>query len=86
MGEARRRQSMPNTPRKPLSVWAQVGYYTSLGFILPAAAVAGFGLGWFVDRWLHTSPIFAMILGLIGAAAGVVEIITILTRAEKRGD
>jgi len=75
---------MSKAPGKPLSVWAQVGYYTSLGFILPAAAVGGFGLGWCVDRWLHTSPAFAMILGLAGAVAGIVEVLTILKRAEKR--
>ncbi len=77
---------MPKAPGKSLSVWAQVGFYTSLGFILPAAAVGGFGLGWCLDRWLHTSPVLALILGLGGAVAGVVEILTILTRAEKRGD
>jgi ATP synthase protein I len=67
-----------------MSLWAQVGFYTSLGFILPAGAVGGLGLGWWLDRWLHTSPFLALIMGLMGAAAGVVEILQILTRAEKR--
>jgi F0F1-type ATP synthase assembly protein I len=69
-----------------MGLWAQVGFYSGLGFILPAGAVGGFGLGWVLDRWLHTSPLFALILGLVGAGAGVIEILRILTRAEKRND
>ena len=77
---------MPKTPGKPMSLWAQVGFYASLGMILPAAAVGGFGLGWWLDRWLHTSPLFSLVLGFVGAAAGVTEVLQILTRAEKRDD
>jgi len=65
-------------------MWAQVGLYTSVGFILPAGAVGGFGLGWLLDRALHTSPVFALILCLAGAGAGVREILRVLTRAERR--
>jgi ATP synthase protein I len=77
---------VPETPGKQMSLWAQVGFYTSLGFILPAGAVGGLGLGWWLDRWLHTSPVLALIMSLVGAAAGVMEILRILTRAEKRDD
>ena len=77
---------MPKTPGKGMGLWAQVGFYSGLGFILPAGAVGGFGLGWVLDRWLHTSPLFALILCLVGAGAGVVDILHILTRAEKRND
>jgi F0F1-type ATP synthase assembly protein I len=69
-----------------MRLWAQVGFYTSLGVIVPAAAVGGFGLGWWLDRLFHTSPALSLILGAIGAAAGVVELLKILTRAEKRDD
>jgi F0F1-type ATP synthase assembly protein I len=69
-----------------MSLWAQVGFYSSLGFILPAGAAGGFGLGWLVDRWLHTWPAFAVIMSLVGAAGGLVEILRILSRAEKRYD
>jgi F0F1-type ATP synthase assembly protein I len=69
-----------------MSLWEQVGFYSSLGIILPAGALGGFGLGWVLDRWLHTSPLFALILCLVGAGGGVMEILRILTRAEKRDD
>lgn len=77
---------MPKTPGKGMSLWEQVGYYSSLGLIIPAGAVGGFGLGWLLDRWLHTSPVFALILCLVGAGAGIIDILRILTRAEKRND
>jgi F0F1-type ATP synthase assembly protein I len=77
---------VPKTPGKRMSLWAQVGFYSSLGFILPSGAIGGFGLGWLVDRWLRTSPLFAVMLSLVGAGAGVLEILRILTRAEKRND
>lgn len=75
---------MPKRPDGRTNLWAQVGLYTSLGFILPACAVGGFGLGWLLDRSLHTSPFLAIILSLVGAGAGVREILRILTQAEKR--
>ena len=77
---------MPRTPGKQMGLWAQVGFYSSLGLILPAGAVGGFGLGWLLDRWLHTSPVFSLILGLVGAAAAIIDILRVLTRAEKRDD
>jgi len=75
---------MPKAPGKALSLGAQVGFYTSLGFIVPGAALGGFGLGWALDRWLHTSPVFAVVLGLAGTVAGVIELLRVLTQAEKR--
>ena len=77
---------MAVSPKKPGNIWAQVGLYTSLGFILPAGALAGSAAGWLLDRWLHTSPILAVILGFVGAAAGLTEVLRILGRAERDAD
>lgn len=74
---------MPRTPGKQTSVWAQIGFYLSLGFIIPAAAVVGFGIGFWLDERLHTTPVLAVIMAFLGAAGGVVEVLRILTRAEK---
>ncbi|HEY3778041.1 MAG TPA: AtpZ/AtpI family protein [Rhizomicrobium sp.] len=38
--------------------------------LVVAPAVCG-GLGWLLDRWLHTTPIFLVILFVLGAAAGI---------------
>ena len=77
---------MPPRGEKSSDIWAQVAYYTSLGFILPAGVAAGYALGWLVDRWLHTAPVFATIMAFLGAAGGFIEVLVILKRAEKRAD
>jgi len=63
-------------------LWSQVAYYTSLGFVLPAAAAVGYGLGWLLDRWLHASPVLSIICTMLGAAGGFVEILQVMKRAE----
>ena len=75
-------------PQKPnsASIWAQVAFYSSLGFIIPGAVVGGVLLGWFLDEHLHTSPIFVVLGGLGGAAAGIVELRQILTGTQKSED
>jgi ATP synthase protein I len=69
---------------KRADLWAQIGIYTSLGFIIPAGAVGGYVIGWLLDEWLHTKPVLGVIMGFLGVAGGVVEILRILTREEKR--
>jgi F0F1-type ATP synthase assembly protein I len=67
-------------------LWGQVAFYSSLGFIIPGGAVGGYFLGWFLDEHLHTTPFLGIIGGLAGAAAGIVEVLQILTRTEKSAD
>ena len=71
---------------KQSDLWAQIGFYTSLGFIIPAGTVAGYMAGWLLDRWLHTGRVLAVIMAFLGAAGGFVEVLQILLRAEKRAD
>ena len=71
---------------KQANLWAQVGFYSSLGIILPAAAVVGGASGWCLDRWLHTSPILTVVMGFLGAGGGFFELLRILKRAEKDAD
>ena len=71
---------------KQSDLWAQVGFYTSLGFIIPGGVVAGYLAGWLLDQWLRTGRVVALILAFLGAAGGLVEVIQILLRAEKRAD
>jgi len=68
---------------KQSNVWAQVAYYTGLGFILPGGLGAGYAIGWCLDRWLRTSPVLAVVMAVLGAAAGFIEVLRVLTRAEK---
>ncbi|PYV33781.1 MAG: hypothetical protein DMG22_08515 [Acidobacteria bacterium] len=75
---------VPGRLGKQADIWAQVAYYSGLGFIIPAGAVGGFFLGWLLSGWLHTGPWLAVVMALAGVAGGLVEVLRILTRAEKR--
>jgi F0F1-type ATP synthase assembly protein I len=73
----------PNDSQRPLSPEAQkVQKYSSntalaleLPFTIVGAVLAGGVLGYFLDHWLHTRWIFTMILGGVGFAGGVREVI-----------
>jgi F0F1-type ATP synthase assembly protein I len=46
-----------------------------LPFTFAGAILLAGGAGFLLDRWLHTKPIFTLILGAIGFIAGVREVI-----------
>lgn len=46
-----------------------------LPFTFAGAILLAGGAGYLLDRWLHTKPIFTLILGAIGFIAGVREVI-----------
>ncbi len=39
-----------------------------------SALVVGVGIGWLLDRWLHTRPLFIAVFVLLGGAAGVLNV------------
>jgi F0F1-type ATP synthase assembly protein I len=65
-------------------LWAKVGFYSSLGFILPGAVVGGLALGWYLDEKLHSKPLLTLVLAALGAVAGFIEILRLMAREEKR--
>jgi F0F1-type ATP synthase assembly protein I len=67
-------------------LWGQIAFYSSLGFIIPGAVVGGYFLGAYLDEHLHTTPILGIIGGTVGAVSGIIEVLQILTRAEKSAD
>lgn len=50
-----------------------------LPFVLVGAVVIGAGGGYLLDRRLGTSPVLALILGALGFAAGMYEVLRRLT-------
>jgi F0F1-type ATP synthase assembly protein I len=51
-----------------------------LPFLLVASVGIGGGAGYFLDKRLHTSPLFTLILGLLGFAGGMIELVRRLTK------
>lgn len=61
-----------------------LGLAMSLPFTLIVSVILGGGAGYLIDRWLHTIPIFSLILGVLGFGAGLWDILRQLSKEEKR--
>lgn len=55
----------------PASAW---GIGLRVGIELVSALAVSVGIGWALDRWLHTMPIFLALFMLLGGAAGVMNV------------
>src|SRR5438270_608721 len=62
-GDGGRRNGQPS----PGAMGIAFRFATELG----VALFAGAGLGWLLDHWLHTAPIFIVVMFLLGAGAGI---------------
>ena len=63
-----RRQSAPRPRQAPPSSLGIAGRFATE---LVVAVVFGGGLGWLLDRLLGTRPLFLLVLVVLGAAAGI---------------
>jgi ATP synthase protein I len=73
----------PNSEKKDSgdrqSFWLQVGRYSQLAFVLPAALVVGWLIGAGLDKWLRTTWLYLAGI-LLGIVAGFVELIRTVSR------
>lgn len=51
-----------------------LGVGVRVGVELVSALVVSVGLGWLLDRWLHTLPLFLILSVVLGGAAGVANV------------
>lgn len=61
--------------KRAQSAATQVAVAMELPFTLVGAVVFGGGLGYLLDRWLHTGPWLMLVLGALGFVAGVREVL-----------
>jgi ATP synthase protein I len=73
----------PTPPKRPNNTMQQVGMAMELPFTLIAAVLVGGGIGYALDRWLHTAPFLMLLGGLAGFAAGFWDLLKRLKRGEK---
>ena len=84
--ERRLKAARDRGPKPPVaqpagpSAW---GVGTRVGVELLSALVVALAMGWGLDRWLHTSPLFLVVFVLLGGAAGVANVWRLM--APKRG-
>jgi F0F1-type ATP synthase assembly protein I len=71
-----RDSKIPPAPRRDADGFArQLGNVMDLPFVLVGSLVIGAGLGYLLDKRFGTSPILTLLLGLLGFAGGMFEVI-----------
>jgi F0F1-type ATP synthase assembly protein I len=51
-----------------------------LPILLVASIGIGGGVGYLLDKRIHTSPVFTLILGLLGFAGGMIQLVRRLSK------
>ena len=62
-------------PQKVQTTSSQVAMAMELPFTLVGAVVVGGLVGFFLDKWLHTTPWLLVLFGSLGFAGGVREVV-----------
>jgi len=73
-------------PAGEQSAWKALGELSTIGLTLVVATVLGLAGGYYLDRWLGTSPWLTLIGLLLGIAAGFVNLFRSVKRAERNID
>jgi F0F1-type ATP synthase assembly protein I len=63
-----------------------VGLLGMIPIILAVAPLVGYGLGYLLDRWLHTGWVLRIVFLVLGFVAGVREMLRLLRRARQDFD
>lgn len=67
--------------RKKESLPVQVAKYYGLIFVVPAAALVGYGIGYGLDKLFHTSFLKVVFL-LLGVVAGIIDLVRELSKED----
>jgi ATP synthase protein I len=75
------------SPEPSKSSVGSLGALSAVGIAFVLAVLFGFAIGYFLDRWLGTSPLFVIVFFFFGVAAGIINVVrtvNAVTRDEKR--
>ena len=59
----------------PNEIFKALSFVSQIGITIFICVALGILLGWLLDRWLGTSPLFLLILIFLGIAAAIKSII-----------
>ena len=71
--------------KRAASSLAQVSMAMELPIVMVVWVIAGGGAGYFLDRWLHASPLFMLLGGAAGFGGGIWDLIKRLSRNRRQG-
>jgi ATP synthase protein I len=60
----------------------QFALATELPFLLVGGVVGGAFLGYLLDRWLHTKPYLMLVMGAVGVAVGLRDLLRRLSKSD----
>jgi ATP synthase protein I len=58
-----------------------LGALSAVGIAFVLAVVIGFVVGYFLDSWIGTSPLFTIVFFFFGLAAGILNVVRTAARA-----
>ena len=73
----------PSPRKRPAATARQISDILELPILLVASVAVGGGLGYLLDKRVHTSPLFALIFGFLGFAAGMIQLVKRLLKDTK---
>jgi F0F1-type ATP synthase assembly protein I len=77
----------PNSSNKGVGTVAkQIAIAMQIPFSLVVPIFIGGGIGYLLDRWLHTKFIFMIVLGIVGFGIGLREVLQLASAADKKND
>jgi len=75
--EDRLKRPAPQTSEAE-TMGSALGVGLRVGIELVAALAVAVGIGWLLDHWLHTTPVFIGVFVLLGGAAGVMNVYRVM--------
>lgn len=72
----------PENPRKSSDLARQIVLAMELPFIPIVSVLIAGGAGYLLDKWWHTVPLMSLLLGVLGFAAGVREILRRISKED----
>ena len=81
------KQAQQSAPVPPKTAETNaMGIGARVGVELVSALVVAVLIGWGLDRWLHTTPLFIALFVLLGGAAGVANVWRLMAPRKRPGD
>ena len=71
---------------KPSGAWGMILNATTLGLHIVCATFIGFGVGWYLDKWLGTKPWLTLLMLVLGVAGGFKGVYREVMRIQKQDE
>ena len=67
-----------NKPPRP--DFRRIAELSSIALLLPSSIIVGLFFGYFLDKWLHTTPWLLIVFTLLGVVSGLLSVFRALKK------